>query len=133
MSERATLQKTREAAEALIHTCVSGTGSTSGGVVTGIGEIWLLFFTSTAKLVQGERGRLKIEMKTYRAMIRCTDPRRPSLRPTGCDYVCDNMLLSTSTSGIRHSRQSTLDIVVPYEVLPSMSVHNDIVSQMTRR
>lgn len=80
-------------------------------------------------MVSGEHGRLKIEMEAYNPMIRCTTPRDPSLPPRGCDMICDNMLLSTDYTGVRHTRHSFLDIVVPYEVLPSTLIieNEDVV------
>ncbi len=71
---------------------------------------------------QGVPGRLNVEMRAYKPMIRCYNLPAEVDRPSGCSAVCDGMLLSNEYIHVRHERQSVLDIVVPYSVRPGKAM-----------
>lgn len=110
-----------DAAEELVHACVSFAGGRpEGGIATGIGMIeracllryhWLI-------LAGGVPGRLNVEMRVYKPMIRCYGLPESVRRPSGCSRICDEMRLSNEHISVRHAQQSALDIVVPYSVPP---------------
>ena len=119
------MREIRDAAEEIIHTCVSGSGRTEGGVAMGIGS-YQTYSNGLKGLipVQGSYESIKVELTKYKPRIWCSN-QRPAREPSGCEEVYDNMLLSTMPTFIRHVRQGVDDIVVPYEVLPSKlnSIH----------
>lgn len=122
--ERASMKMIYDAAEELTHTCISGGGGRSeGGIATGIGMFGRHLLRGHGLIcAQGVLGRLNVELRDYKPMIRCYKRPGRVASPGGCSDLCDSMRLSHEYIHVRHAQQSASDIVVPWSVLPGRSM-----------